>query len=401
MRCGCGGTLGGSTTATTNASGVATFANLSITGVVGNYTLTFTAGTLTSITSAPVAVAAGAATQLTVTTQPSASITSAVVFVQQPVVQLRDAAGNAWRQRGRRDHSVAWRGQRRARRNRDCNDKCIGLATFTNLSITGVAGSKLLNFTSPGLTTAASAAFNLTAGAATQLFLATQPSASVVSAVTFAQQPVVQLADVSSNFVSQSGIVVTSAIASGVATLGGTLTATTNTNGAATFTGLAVTGAAGNTTLGFSSPGLAGVTSGTIAIAPPALPSLAGTWAGSWTDLRYGVTGTITNVILTQSATAFGGTGTIDLTQLSLGTQSGTATGTISGSTVTFNFTAAGIGSGSGTLAGNAGTGTGNITALNFGAFTFTGTASSTQITGTFQFTSPTGGNGTITVTKQ
>lgn len=134
---------------------------------------------------------------------------------------------------------------------------------------------------------------------------------------------------------------------------------------------------------------------------PGSLPSVAGTWSGTWVDDRYNVSGSI-NAVLTQTATTFSGTGTIDLTALGLGIQSGTAAGTISGNTMTFTFNAANVGSGSGTLAGTGGSGTGNIEApLNFGAFTFTGTASNSQIAGLFNFTSPTGGNGTINVTKQ
>lgn len=46
-----GGTLGGTLTATTNASGVASFANLSITGTAGDRTLSFSAASLSGVTS--------------------------------------------------------------------------------------------------------------------------------------------------------------------------------------------------------------------------------------------------------------------------------------------------------------------------------------------------------------
>jgi len=82
----------------------------------------------------------------------------------------------------------------------------------------------------------------ITAGAATQLTITTEPSASAASGVAFAQQPVLQLRDASGNAVSQSGVVVTAALASGAVTLGGTLTATTNASGVATFTNLMITG---------------------------------------------------------------------------------------------------------------------------------------------------------------
>ena len=86
-----GGTLGGTTTATTNASGVATFTDLSITGTVGDRTLSFSAAGLTGATSGTVSVTAGAASQLVVTTQPSTTAQSGAVFGTQPAVQLQDA----------------------------------------------------------------------------------------------------------------------------------------------------------------------------------------------------------------------------------------------------------------------------------------------------------------------
>src|SRR5439155_1639743 len=89
-----GGTLGGTLTATTNGSGVASFTNLAITGAAGDRTLSFSATGLTAATSGTITITAGTATQLTVTTQPSATAQSGVAFAQQPVVQLRDAGGN-------------------------------------------------------------------------------------------------------------------------------------------------------------------------------------------------------------------------------------------------------------------------------------------------------------------
>src|SRR5438093_13588420 len=80
----------GTLTATTIGSGAATFTNLAITGAAGDRTLSFSATGLTSVTSAPVTLTAGTATQLTVTTEPSTTAQSGVPFAQQPVIQLRD-----------------------------------------------------------------------------------------------------------------------------------------------------------------------------------------------------------------------------------------------------------------------------------------------------------------------
>src|ERR1051325_11969825 len=68
-----GGPLGGTLTATTNGSGVASFTNLSITGVAGDRTLSFSATGLTAATSGTITITAGGAAQVTITTQPSNS----------------------------------------------------------------------------------------------------------------------------------------------------------------------------------------------------------------------------------------------------------------------------------------------------------------------------------------
>jgi hypothetical protein len=56
--------------------------------------LGFGSAGLSSVTSTPITLTAGAGTSLAVTTQPSAAATSGVAFPQQPVIQIQDAAGN-------------------------------------------------------------------------------------------------------------------------------------------------------------------------------------------------------------------------------------------------------------------------------------------------------------------
>ncbi len=93
IQSGAGGTLGGTTTVTA-ASGVATFANVTLAGTVGvNYVLRFTATGLTLADSNNVTVSAGAATQLAITTQPVGGASGAVLATQ-PVVLVQDAEGN-------------------------------------------------------------------------------------------------------------------------------------------------------------------------------------------------------------------------------------------------------------------------------------------------------------------
>ena len=141
-----------------------------------------------------------------------------------------------------------------------------GVATFADLSITGVSGVNTLRFTSGALTPDTTTAITIGAGAAARLAITQQPSATAQNAVAFAQQPTVQLQDAAGNPVAQSGTVVTAAIQVGGGTLGGTVTATTNAGGLATFTNLAITGTVGARTLQFTSGVLTPVTSGNVTI---------------------------------------------------------------------------------------------------------------------------------------
>src|SRR5439155_1017151 len=76
-----GGTLGGTLTATTTSSGTASFTNLSISGAAGCRTLSFSATGLTPAGSGAITVGAGADTQVSLTTEPSATApTGATLF---------------------------------------------------------------------------------------------------------------------------------------------------------------------------------------------------------------------------------------------------------------------------------------------------------------------------------
>src|SRR6185503_8496428 len=110
-----------------------------------------------------------------------------------------------------------------------------GVAYFTgnNLSINLVGANKVLTMsatlTAGARTTTTSPAFAITAAAASQLAVVTQPSASTVAGVAFAQQPVVQIQDTFGNVVT-TGVdatrVVTVALTTGSGTLSGTVTKT-------------------------------------------------------------------------------------------------------------------------------------------------------------------------------
>src|SRR5204862_2945534 len=165
----------------------------------GDRTLSFSATGLTPAVSGTVTVGAGAATQLTLTTQPSTTAQSGVPFAQQPVVQLRDGAGNAVSQSGVTVTAAIATGGGTLGGTLTATTTSGGTASFTNLSVTGTVGDRTLSFSATGLTVATSGTITVTAGTATQLTLATQPSTTAQSGVAFAQQPVVQLRDGAGN----------------------------------------------------------------------------------------------------------------------------------------------------------------------------------------------------------
>ncbi len=133
------------------------------------------------------------------------------------------------------------------------------------------------------------------------------------------------------------------------------------------------------------------------------VPDLSGSWTGTWHDTVYDVQGDVMMEVAIDG-TNWSANGTIDLSDIfwpGIGVMTGTATGTLSGNTLTFSFTAADVGTGNGTLVDGSGSGDGSVTApMNFGAYTFTGTVTGTEINGTFDFTSPTGGGGDVILTR-
>jgi hypothetical protein len=254
------GTLSG--TVTVNAvGGVATFTNLKIAGS-GAHTITFTSGALTAATSNSLTVTQTAAS-LSVQTQPSGA-SSGSAFTGQPVVQILDNAGQPVTTGAGAALTVT---ATIASGNGSLSGTAAvaavnGVATFTNLAITG-SGAHTLQFatTSPALTTTSSS-FSVGAGAATQLAITTQP-ATAVSGVNFVTQPVVEIRDALGTRTSSTAAV-TATIASGGGQLNGTVTVNA-VNGVATFTNLKIAGS-GAHTITFSSGALTTATSNSLTV---------------------------------------------------------------------------------------------------------------------------------------
>lgn len=262
-----GATLVGSGSAATTASGTATFAGLGISGTVGSYTLDFGSSGVPSVTSAAIALGAGAASQLTITTPPSSSVQSGSTLAQQPAVQLRDAGGNAVAQAGVIVTAVISPAGASLTGGVTAATDGAGLATFSNLGITGLAGTYAITFSSGSLTPAVSGSISVTPAPATQLSITTPPGGAA-SGAAFTSQPVIQLRDAGGNPVSQGGVLVTASPSGG--SLVGSGSATTNVSGQAVFSGLGLIGTVGSYTITFSSTGLTQVTSGAFTLGPGA-----------------------------------------------------------------------------------------------------------------------------------
>jgi len=260
-----GGTLGGTVSRQTDASGRATFTDLSIRGTPGPRTLRFAATGLASATSTSIEVTAPPPSSLKIVTQPSATTESGVALGQQPVIEVTNKFDEpvpaitvtAQIASGRAGASLS---------GATAQSNANGRAVFSGLTLTGEPGDYTLRFVTGNLSVV-SGTVKIKAKPVKLLF-ATAPGANAASGIPFPTQPVVQIADKDNEPVAEAGATVTAVIASGPS--GGTLsggTAVSNGSGAAVFSGMAISGPTGNYTVRFSSGTLTSVTSGSITLA--------------------------------------------------------------------------------------------------------------------------------------
>ena len=263
-----GGTLA-NPTATTDDNGRAAFNGLAILGAAATYSLRFDSPGLASVTSQAIALSAAPAAQLTIMTQPSATAQNGVEFPRQPVLEVRDQSGSPVI--GQSVFAAIASGGGSLEGTTTVVTSGDGVATFTDLAVTGTIGVRTLIFTE-GSAVVVSNAIGITPGPSAMVGITTQPSATPQNGVEFPQQPVVEVRDGSGNVVS--GESVTATIVSGGGTLGGTTTVTTGPGGVATFTDLSITGTIGDRTLKFAA-GSISATSSTIALQAGAPATLA------------------------------------------------------------------------------------------------------------------------------
>ena len=193
---------------------------------------------------------------LVLSTPPSATLQSGVVFPAQPVIQLRDRSGRDVARAGFAVTAAIASGGGVLGGTLTVETNGSGQAVFTDLTISGTLGARTLQFTATDLTPATSGALDLTAGPAIQLVITTQPSPTAQSGIPIPQQPVVQLRDAVGNDVAQSGVSVAVDVATGSGGLGPPGSVATNGTGQAVFGGITITGTVGPRTLRFTATGL-------------------------------------------------------------------------------------------------------------------------------------------------
>lgn len=244
------GTLSATTNPLAATSGLATFSGLNYTKAESIY-LRASATGMTSICSTVVAVAAGSASRLAFSTQPSATATAGTNFATQPRVRVEDSFGNLVTT-GAHPITLA------AFTNAACTTAGTGTFNATTNPLTSASGAAnfagvrytkaetiYIRASATGLTQACSNAVAVAAGAANRLAFFTPPSSLNRPTVNFGTQPVVEVRDAFLNRVTSSSLSITLAAftnATCTTAATGSLTATTNPRaasaGLATFSGL-------------------------------------------------------------------------------------------------------------------------------------------------------------------
>ncbi len=208
----------------TAAAGIANFGtagNQLSTNIAGNFTFTFSATDMTSVTSSQFTTRAGVGSTISFTTQPSTSVASLTTFAQAPIVTIKDANGNIVTDdpnAGAADDSTAnvtltlthptdttasLLGNRVKRSNSGVADYSEqGLRVDSEVPATGLTLTASATLDA-GAVNATSNAFELTSvGIPTKLAFTTQPSTITTTATVLPQQPVVAIQDADGNTVT-------------------------------------------------------------------------------------------------------------------------------------------------------------------------------------------------------
>jgi alpha-tubulin suppressor-like RCC1 family protein len=226
-----GATLGGTSTASV-LGGIASFPALILTTVGTGYTLLATAGSGTATaTSTPFSVVPGSGARLAIVTQPYDTGTSGVRLLRQPVIRLQDGFGNPIQQAGVVVIAAIGTGGGTLAGTPSVPTNATGVASFTDLAISGTVGPRTLTFTSPGAQAVNSAPIMVLAGPPAAVVAAAGDGQIATIGTVVAVAPAVRVTDLAGNGVQ--GVAVTFAVTLG----GGSVTgpaAVTDAGGIAT-----------------------------------------------------------------------------------------------------------------------------------------------------------------------
>src|SRR5207302_711266 len=230
--------------ATTEATGLARFSGLTLSGAPGSYTLTFASGTLKTVTSGPIALSAGTATQIALQAGNNQTVAAGTAVPIPPAVIVKDASGNPVA--GVAVTFAVDPGNGTITGPNQTSD-ANGIARVGSWTLATTAGANTLRATSAGLT-GSPVTFTATgtAGSAGSIALSAgdQQTATVNTAV--ATRPAVIVQDQFGNPVA--GVAVTFAPAAGSGSVSPTTPVTTGAGGIAALTSWTLgTAAAPNT----------------------------------------------------------------------------------------------------------------------------------------------------------
>ncbi|MGH7579624.1 MAG: galactose oxidase-like domain-containing protein [Gemmatimonadales bacterium] len=155
-----GASLTGTTQLETDAAGIVRFTDLTLSGDDGSYTMTFSASGYLPAESGPIALSATPSDddRLVITTQPSSDAENGEVLAQQPVLRAETAGGDPL---GAGIEVTASLAGATLSGTAIVQTDANGVATFTDLALSGPSGSYNLDFSAPGLTGIQSAAITL------------------------------------------------------------------------------------------------------------------------------------------------------------------------------------------------------------------------------------------------
>lgn len=201
-----GGTVQGGS-ALTDSLGIAVVGGWTLGPAEGAHTLSATAAGLAGGVTFQATATSPVPSQLTILTQPSATVTSGVLLTQQPVVQIANSSGDAIPQAGIQiTASVATGPGAALTPVASVSTDVNGMATFSGLTLSGTIGSYTLAFTGPGLSPDTSTAITVAPGPATTLAINAGNSQSVNAGTTVPVAPAVIVTDAWGNGIANIAI---------------------------------------------------------------------------------------------------------------------------------------------------------------------------------------------------